>query len=956
MTARPPKSTKKKSGTKASSRKAAETSAPPPPSIPRRIGWVVLLAVWTFVTASLVSFDRADPPSPFAAPWNDPVANWCGQFGAAIAYHSYAVIGIGVWLMVIAGLAYLIITAAGRTITQPVVRAVGVVLMALAVSTVHGLLLPTIGPLPAINGGLVAVYGTTELATRFNTLGAFLLVFAAFGIGAIVAVDTLVFALPRMLWNGVRKLSGFGGLTLPHISLPRLRFALPFFGSRYADDDEWEYEDEDEEWEYVDEEEEEEAPKRGRRWGRKKKQDAVLSINPDAGGIGAVEAFDPAEYEDEEDDEEYEYVDEEEEDFEDDLDEMEDIAEESAKRQKLSKDELRKKIAKLPVRMAGQNLKIAKDDEIPREENFEGYQFPPLSLLEDPEGNYSARMEKFVREQAEVLEESLQTYKIDGEVVGIDSGPVVTLYAVQLAPGTKVSKVTSVSSDIARSLRAQNIRIVPNMAGRTSIGIEVPNLHKEKVRLKELMSTGAADEMGLPMFLGKDASGEALVVDLTTMPHMLIAGTTGSGKSVCMNSIIMSWLYTKRPDELKLVLVDPKMVELSQFQNIPHLMCPVVTEMGKAAAILEWAVTKMEERYELLREAAVRDISSYNDLTEEDLYERFEPENDTERAKIPKNLPYMVFIIDELADLMMTNKEVEQSIVRIAQKARAVGIHLILATQRPQANVVTGLIKSNMPCRVSFKVASGMDSRIVLDSKGAELLLGQGDMMVLSPHSSEIRRSQGTLVTDIEIRRVSKFLRDVASPTFERSLIAIRPGQDPDAEGLDVAERDPLFDKAVVIMIETGRGSVSLLQRRLAIGYARASRLVDQMGQAGILGEHRGSVARDVLITLEEWEEMKDLEAQAEAEGTVFARSEDGNESADVNTIDDDHDDNNDDNEHSAIVETFRNTETDAEDDDDYEYDYEDVEDSDDFEEEDGDENADEDDEIPAELADEYRM
>jgi len=459
--------------------------------------------------------------------------------------------------------------------------------------------------------------------------------------------------------------------------------------------------------------------------------------------------------------------------------------------------------------------------------------------------------------------------------VGIESGPVVTLYSVQLAPGTKVAKVTAIASDLARSLSAQNIRIVANMVGKTTVGIEVPNINKERVRLKELMAGDAAKSMGLPMFLGKDASGEPLVADLTRMPHMLIAGTTGSGKSVCMNTIIMSWLYTKRPDELKLVLVDPKMVEMSQFADIPHLMCPVVTEMSKAAAILEWAVTKMEERYELLKEAMVRDIAGYNALTDEEKYETFKPANDLERAKIPKKLPFMVFIIDELADLMLTTKEVEHSIVRIAQKARAVGIHLILATQRPQANVVTGLIKSNMPCRVSFKVASGMDSRIVLDQKGAELLLGQGDMLFLTPHTSEVKRAQGTLVSDGETRKVAQFLKTVAMPSFERSLIQIRPkSADGDggegSDGLSPNERDPLFDEAVKIMIESGRGSVSLLQRRLAIGYSRSSRLVDQMGLAGILGEHKGSVAREVIITLEEWEQMKVLEEEAEKKGTLF--------------------------------------------------------------------------------------
>src|SRR5690606_34704359 len=299
--------------------------------------------------------------------------------------------------------------------------------------------------------------------------------------------------------------------------------------------------------------------------------------------------------------------------------------------------------------------------------------------------------------------------------------------------------------------------------------------------------------------------------------------------------------YTRKPNELRLVLVDPKMVEMSQFKDVPHLMCPVVTEMSKAAAILEWATRKMDERYELLAEAGCRDLASYNELTWEELKERFEPQSEEEEARIPRKLPYMVFIIDELADLIMTAKEVEGSIIRIAQKARAVGIHLILATQRPQANVVTGLIKSNMPCRVSFRVASGMDSRIVLDQKGGELLLGQGDMLYLSPHSHKLIRSQGTLVTDPEIRRVARFMRDVARPTFERQLMQIRAGvpegeddsaiesENNSSESLRSALEDPLFDRAVEIVLETKRGSVSLLQRRLAIGYTRSSRLIDLM-------------------------------------------------------------------------------------------------------------------------------
>ncbi|HCD33460.1 MAG TPA: DNA translocase FtsK, partial [Phycisphaerales bacterium] len=295
-----------------------------------------------------------------------------------------------------------------------------------------------------------------------------------------------------------------------------------------------------------------------------------------------------------------------------------------------------------------------KKSEPPREVDYSGYQFPGMDMLVEPETNFSEILETWVRDQAVELESTLQTYRIDGEVVGIDSGPAITLYEIRLAPGTKVASVNAISSDIARAMKAQNIRVVANIPGKDTIGIEVPNSQKEKVRLKELMTVDseAVAKMRLPMFLGKDASGNPLVGDLSSMPHMLIAGTTGSGKSVCMNSIIMSFLYTKRPDELKLVLVDPKMVEMSQFKDIPHLMCPVVTDMGKAAGILEWAVTKMDERYALLAEAGVRDIVSYNELGWEEIKERMQPSTQEEEVRIPKKLPYMVFIIDELADMM----------------------------------------------------------------------------------------------------------------------------------------------------------------------------------------------------------------------------------------------------------------------------------------------------------------
>ena len=780
---------------------AGERSGRPAPA--RRVGWVVLAGLWVFLVVALGSFDAADSPSHVVAVHNHPPVNLCGPVGAYAAYYAYQVVGIGSWVILVGVAGYLGATALGQRVGHPLVRGAGLVLMGLAASSLHGLLLPNAGPLAGANAGLLATFIVHELVLRFSVVGSLLLLAAAFVIGSVVAVDRLVFTLAV---GGGRTLLRLRHLRRPSPASLRALFARPKAQLETGDDDE-EYE-----WVYEDVDEEELADEHDQNL----REDGV-PVRP-----------------------------------------------------RLTPEQLREKIAKLPVRMAGAHKTVARDEDIPRGQSFEGYQFPTLELLQDPETNYSKKMETFVRRQAQQLEEALQTYGIEGEVVGIESGPSVTLYSVQLAAGTKVAKVSAVASDIARSLRSQNIRVVPNMVGKTTVGVEVPNLQRERVRLKELMSGGHAKRMILPMYLGKDAAGEPLVADLTRMPHMLIAGTTGSGKSVCMNSIIMSWLYTKRPDELKLVLVDPKMVEMSQFSDAPHLLCPVVTEAARAAAIMEWAVERMEERYEWLREARVRDIAGYNKLEEDELFERFEAETDEEKARIPKKLPYIVFMVDELADMMMAHKEVEHSIVRIAQKARAVGLHLILATQRPQATVVTGLIKSNMPCRVSFKVASGMDSRIVLDSKGAELLLGQGDMMFLTPHTAELKRAQGTLVEDAEIRTVLKFLKTVAAPSFERSLIAIRPGAEDGGESeLAAQERDPLFDEAVRMMIESGRGSVSLLQRRLAIGYGRASRLVDQMALAGMLGDHKGSVAREVLITLEEWEAMKKM-MEAEEQGTLF--------------------------------------------------------------------------------------
>jgi S-DNA-T family DNA segregation ATPase FtsK/SpoIIIE len=498
--------------------------------------------------------------------------------------------------------------------------------------------------------------------------------------------------------------------------------------------------------------------------------------------------------------------------------------------------------------------------------SYDDYTLPPLDLLAEAEYGYAAVQEKVVKTKAAELEKLLSEFNVNARVVAAETGPVVTMFELELAAGVKVSHISSLANDIARALGAGAVRVVAPIPGKHTIGIEVPNNEKEKVRMKSMMQLAGdrPTKMEIPLYLGKDSSGEALVSDLAKMPHLLIAGTTGSGKSVCINTVIVGILLTKRPDEVKMIMIDPKMVEMTAFNTVPHLMCPIVTETQMAVQILEWATVKMDERYALLAEARVKNISEYNKLGTEEIVARFNPSTPEEEAKIPKKLPYIVIVIDELADLMMTApKEIEAYIVRLAQKSRAIGIHIILATQRPQATVVTGLIKSNMPCRIAFRVAARMDSRIILDQNGAETLLGEGDMLFLKPGTSELIRAQGTFLDDAEIRRIVKHLKDVAEPQFHPELTQLRK-----VDATDMPQ-DDLFDDAVRVVLETKRGSVSLLQRRLSVGYARASRIIEMMAGAGILGEYKGSQAREVLMTLEEYEQFREQQRKSEAEPSL---------------------------------------------------------------------------------------
>ncbi|MDR1611259.1 MAG: DNA translocase FtsK [Planctomycetota bacterium] len=482
------------------------------------------------------------------------------------------------------------------------------------------------------------------------------------------------------------------------------------------------------------------------------------------------------------------------------------------------------------------------------------YVLPPIELL-DPPGPPVTEDCGQIEECAKILEQTLAEFKIDGRVVHIERGPRVTLYELSIAPGIRLSKVTSLSDNLAMQLKAESVRIIAPIPGKDTIGIEIPNTREELVTLGEIVAAVNREKrrQALPICLGKDVAGSSLVADLAKMPHLLIAGATGSGKSVCINSIIMSMMMCCRPDETQLIMIDPKVVELSRFKDIPHLMSPVITDMKRAVAVLEWICQKMDERYEQMSQVSVNNIAKFNALGEEEILKRLDAYASLEdMAAFPKNMPYMVVIIDELADLMMVaGKEVEQHITRLAAKSRAVGIHLILATQRPSVDVITGLIKANMPCRIAFQVSSRVDSRTILDGNGAEALLGRGDMLYLPPGVGKLTRAQGVYVSDEELFRVVDHAKAMAEPRYHNDLVGPVIGGGGE---VDIAGFDELFLQAGEAIIESQRGSVSLLQRKFGIGYGRASRIIDQLASAGLLGPFRDGKAREILLTLEEFD------------------------------------------------------------------------------------------------------
>nr|WP_019850713.1 MULTISPECIES: DNA translocase FtsK [Desulfitobacterium] len=476
------------------------------------------------------------------------------------------------------------------------------------------------------------------------------------------------------------------------------------------------------------------------------------------------------------------------------------------------------------------------------------FQLPNFTLLNKTMKVKNPRINKDLADNVKILEDTLESFGVKIKVTHVTQGPAITRYEAQPAPGVKVSKITNLSDDIALSLAATDVRIEAPVPGKSVVGIEVPNKEIATVHFREVLETPEFQNSPskLTVVLGKDITGSPIVADLTKMPHLLIAGATGSGKSVCVNTLINSILYKARPDEVKFLLVDPKMVELTNYNGIPHLISPVVTDPKKAAGALKWIVTEMETRYELFAAAGVRDIVRYNFLRTQEKKEDAPP------------LPYVVVIIDELADLMMVAPgDVEDSICRLAQMARAAGIHLLIATQRPSVDVITGLIKANIPSRIAFAVSSQIDSRTILDMNGAEKLLGRGDMLYYPMGASKPIRVQGCFLADKEVENVVLFLQNQAKPEYQE-IPNIELGMNKPAEDAG----DELFHQAALLFIEAGNASVSLLQRRLRIGYTRAARLMDLLEEKGVVGGYEGSKPREVLLTKGQFEQKFGLEEE----------------------------------------------------------------------------------------------
>ncbi len=822
-----------------------------------------MLALTVFLSLSLLTYDPADPlgeppfplsrayqPDQLVYPPNPEVSNACGHAGALVADLLLRLVGLGAYYVVFALAALNVWLLMRKPIQAAGLRFVGWLASLVGITALLSMFLPVMPLGPVIGpGGFLGALGRTFLETHFATVGSLiLLVSLTFG-GLLLCTDYVL--VHFVLITGTVLLNAMS------TSQVARRGILGWLGrQRTHRSQKLAMTDTDVD---VDIEEEEDGPVAIRIRGRRMDDLSDFGRAVDDEDEAAVEYEVDEEYsEDNGDEGEYEESEEfDEEETDDEADEERPAAAESGGGASSTATKLR---VRKPPEVSERQEVMAQLEEASNQEDAQDYELPPLDILLEPDDFSFEEQRREISRKARILEKTFQDFNLEVRVVEVETGPVIAQYEVALKRGLRLSKITGLADDLAIALRVPSVRIVAPIPGKNTVGIEVPNDQRQVVRMREVMeeTNGRLKKMRIPLFLGKDVSGNPLTVDLSTLPHLLIAGRTGTGKSVCLNAIISSILMTRRPDEVRMLMIDPKMVELSGYGTLPHLMHPVVTDMRKAEAILAWAVEKMEQRYELLARAGVRHVSIYNQLGEEELMERLQPETPEDRKAIPLHLPFIVIVADEMADLMMTaGKEVEQHIIRLAQKSRAVGIHLILATQKPTVDVITGLIKSNLPARIAFQVASRTDSRVVLDEMGADKLLGNGDMLFLWPGTSSLLRGQGTYLSDDEINKIVDCV-STGEQNFVRELVQMKVDEPNEGGGGgELKKRDDLYEEAVDIVIREGRGSVSLLQRNLQIGYGRAARLIDFMAEDGIVGPYNGSQAREVVISLADWQSMQ---------------------------------------------------------------------------------------------------
>ncbi len=798
----------------------------------KELSAIAALALGVFLALCLISYDPADPALNVATNL-DHVSNLGGPVGAYTADLLFTIFGISAY--VVAGVCFIIsgLLFLGRQVRLNWRESVAYLLMTFAVAAILHIRFKVVElrgqPIEA--GGLVGgLLG--EMSTQYlNTYGAYIFAAAIFAISFFYATHLSFDVLCRWAWQ-ITKFSSAWVWQWTVIYAGRFRRGIPKLMRACQ---EW--------WT-------ERQKQRAIETTRRKEVHIELPVrvpatataspattSPKAAQESDDDAFEADEGDDADDnlETENEEADEEDDDDEGDDDEASDGSgpkiyhrQDTKKRPGYSQLEL--------TRISGR------------------YVFPPLGLLNTENQKIVPVDEANLRARARLLEHKLGEYDIHGRVTEIHPGPVITMYEYEPAAGMKVNKIVSAEDDLSVTMGGRSIRIVPHLPGKAAVGIEVPNVERETVWLKEIIGDQKFRRAPtkLPLALGKDTEGHPVIADLTKMPHLLVAGATGSGKSVGINSMICSLLYKSTPADVRLIMIDPKMLELSIYDGIPHLLLPVVTKPKDANLALKWALREMERRYRLLSDAGVRNITGYNEKIEKGLLQRVSEEEaeamvlqNPEAAPHTGQLPYIVILVDEMADLMMVvGREIEETVTRLAQMARASGIHLIMATQRPSVDVITGLIKANFPARISFKVSSKHDSRTIIDTVGSEQLLGMGDMLFLAPNQSNLMRLHGAFVTEVEVQRVVNHVKQQAEARYdERILQAPEQTATPGEEG----EYDELYDQAVRVVTEAGQASISLVQRRMRIGYNRAARLIEKMEAEGVVGPPDGSKPRQVL-------------------------------------------------------------------------------------------------------------